>query len=38
MFGLKQFLSAGYTKKIDLIPSAYDKNERIFTGFTFSLV
>jgi len=34
-FGLKQFLSAGYTKKIDLIPSAYDKNERILLALLF---
>lgn len=35
-FGLKEFLSAGYTKEINLLSSTLDKKERILQALLFS--
>ena len=35
-FGLKEFLSAGYTKEINLLSSTLDKRERILQALLFS--
>lgn len=35
-FGLKEFLSAGYTKEINLISSTFNKKERILQALLFS--
>lgn len=35
-FGLKEFLSAGYTKEINLISSSLSKNERILQALLFN--
>jgi len=35
-FGLKEFLSAGYTKEINLISSSFGKKERILQALLFS--
>jgi type III restriction enzyme len=35
-FGLKEFLSAGYTKEINLLSSTLEKNERILQALLFS--
>jgi type III restriction enzyme len=35
-FGLKEFLSAGYTKEINLVSSTLDKRERILQALLFS--
>ena len=35
-FGLKEFLSAGYTKEINLLSSTLEKHERILQALLFS--
>jgi type III restriction enzyme len=35
-FGLKEFLSAGYTKEVNLVSSTLDKKERILQSLLFS--
>ena len=35
-FGLKEFLSAGYTKEINLLSSTLEKRERILQALLFS--